>query len=130
MMIVDAVPIPDAFSAIIEYTFTIPLTANLKATTVIMDNMMNGNAKLISEILPTMASKLNAICPMVFEAVLISFSLLAIIEYIFKMPLIANFKATTAISDNITNGNDTLISEILPMIKSKLEDICLNATAD
>jgi hypothetical protein len=129
-MILDAAPIPDEFSAIIEYTFTIPLTANFKATTVIMDNMTNGNAKLISATLPTIVSKLNAICPMVFEAALISFSLLAIIEYMFKIPLIANFKATTAISDNITNGNDKLISEILPIIKSKLEDICLNATAD
>ena len=92
--------------------------------------MTNGNAKLISATLPTIVSKLNAICSMVFEAALISFSLLAIIEYMFKIPLIANFKATTAISDNITNGNDKLISEILPIIKSKLEDICLNATAD
>jgi len=65
-MTLDAVPIPDAFSAIIEYTFTIPLTANFKATTVIMDNMTNGNAKLISATLPTIVSKLNAICPMVF----------------------------------------------------------------
>jgi hypothetical protein len=110
--------------ATLEYIRRSPLMTNDNVNTVINDTMTNGVAKLISETLPTMASKLDAICLRTFEAVLISPSLLATLEYMWRRPLITNDSATTVIIDTITNGVAKLISETLPTMASKLEVSC------
>ena len=119
----DAPIISSLLSATIEYICKSLPTTHVNGIIVASDNSTSGTAMLISETLPTMASRLNAICVRALEESMMSSLLSATIEYILMSPLITILNANIVTDDNITSGATRLISETHPTMASRLDAI-------